>query len=213
MGKTLTFYTNPQSRARITRWMLEETGLPYGEVVLDFGTTMKAPAYLAVNPMGKVPAIRHGDVVVTENAAICAYLADLVPEKGLAPPPGSPQRGSYYRWLFFLAGPVESLLTAKEAGALARPLSAGYGAEADLLRTLEQAVAGRRHLVGEHFTTADLLMAAFLGYYMMIGALEKKPAFTAFAQLHAARPAAVAANARDNELAAAHPSHAQPQGA
>ncbi|KAF1699323.1 glutathione S-transferase family protein [Pseudoxanthomonas suwonensis] len=205
MGKTLTFYTNPQSRARITRWMLEETGLPYEEVVLEFGTTMKSPGYLAINPMGKVPAIRHGDLVVTENAAICAYLADLVPEKGLAPPPGSPERGTYYRWLFFLAGPVESLLTARDAGALASPLSAGYGTEADVLRTLEQAVAGREHLVGDHFTTADLLMAAFLGYYMMIGALEKKPAFTAFAQLHAARPAALAANARDNELAAAHP--------
>jgi len=205
MGKTLTFYTNPQSRARITRWMLEETGLPYEEVVLDFGTTMKSPEYLAVNPMGKVPAIRHGDLVVTENAAICAYLADLVPEKGLAPPAGSPERGTYYRWLFFLAGPVESLLTAKETGALADPRAAGYGSEADVLRVLEQAVSGRQHLVGDRFTTPDLLMAAFLSYYMMVGMLEKKPAFTAFAELHAARPAARAAEARDNELAAAHP--------
>ncbi|ADV26859.1 Glutathione S-transferase domain [Pseudoxanthomonas suwonensis 11-1] len=202
MGKTLTFYTNPQSRARITRWMLEETGLPYEEVVLEFGAAMKSPQYLAINPMGKVPAIRHGDVVVTENAAICAYLADLVPGKGLAPPPGSPERGSYYRWLFFLAGPVESLLTAKHAGALAAPLSAGYGTEEDVLRTLEQAVAGREHLAGDRFTAADLMMAAFLGYYMMIGLIEKRPAFTAFAQLHASRPAAIAANARDNELAA-----------
>src|SRR5690606_23652352 len=202
MGKTLTFYTNPQSRARITRWMLEETGLPYEEVVLEFGAAMKSPGYVAINPMGKVPAIRHGDVVVTENAAICAYLADLVPGKGLAPPPGSPERGSYYRWLFFLAGPVESLLTAKHAGALAAPLSAGYGTEEDVLRTLEQAVAGREHLAGDRFTAADLMMAAFLGYYMMIGLIEKRPAFTAFAQLHASRPAAIAANARDNELAA-----------
>ena len=177
MGKTLTFYTNPLSRARITRWMLEETGLPYEEVVLDFGTTMKSPEYLAVNPMGKVPAIRHGDLVVTENAAICAYLADLVPEKGLAPPPGAPERGSYYRWLFFLAGPVESLLTAKEAGALADPRAAGYGSEADVLRGAPHVeLDGRRqHLVGDRFTTADLLMAAFLGYYMMVGMLEKKP--------------------------------------
>lgn len=202
MGKTLTFYTNPQSRARITRWMLEETGLPYEEVVLEFGAAMKSPGYVAINPMGKVPAIRHGDVVVTENAAICAYLADLVPGKGLAPPPGSPERASYYRWLFFLAGPVESLLTAKHAGALAAPLSAGYGTEEDVLRTLEQAVAGREHLAGDRFTAADLMMAAFLGYYMMIGLIEKRPAFTAFAQLHASRPAAIAANTRDNELAA-----------
>lgn len=204
VSTTLTFYTHPVSRARITRWMLEETGLPYQEVVLDF-TAMKSPEYLAINPMGKVPAIRHGDTVVTENAAICAYLADLVPDKGLAPPPGSAARGTYYRWLFFLAGPLESLLTARHAGALAPPMSAGYGSQADVLRTLEQAVTGRTHLVGERFTTADLLMAAFLGYYMMVGMLEKNPAFVAFASHHAQRAAALAANARDDALAAAHP--------
>lgn len=91
---TLTFYTHPFSRSRVTRWMLEETGLPYDEVVLDFATTMKAPEYLAVNPMGKVPALRHDGVVVTENAAICLHLAELAPEKGLLPPPGSPERGA-----------------------------------------------------------------------------------------------------------------------
>jgi len=203
MGTNLTFYTNPHSRGRITRWMLEETGVAYEEVVLGFGAPMKAPGYLAINPMGKVPAIRHGDTVVTENAAICAYLAELVPDKGLAPPPGSPERGPYYRWMFFLAGPVEALLTAKEAsGVLAPPLSAGYGTEADVLRVLEQAVSGRQHLVGDRFTTADLLMASFLGYYTMVGLLEKRPAFTAFAQYHARRPAAQAAEARDNALLA-----------
>ena len=205
MDRKLTFYTHPMSRARIARWMLEETGLPYDEVVLDFGTTMKSPEYLAINPMGKVPAIRHGDTVVTENAAVCAYLADLVPDKGLAPPPGSPERGSYYRWLFFLAGPVEALFTAKSAGALAPPLGAGYGSEADTLRVLEQAVAGKTYLVGDRFTTADLLMAAFLNYYMMIGMLEKKPVFEAYASRHAQRPAARAANARDDALVPAHP--------
>ncbi len=209
MSKTLTFYTHPQSRARITRWMLEETGLPYEEVVLDFGTTMKSPDYLQLNPMGKVPAIRHGDVVVTENAAVCAYLAELVPEKQLAPPPGSPERGAYYRWLFFLAGPVESLLTARHAGALAPAMSAGYGTEDDVLRTLEQAVSGRQYLAGGHFTAADLLMAAFLGYYMMTGLIEKRPAFVAYVEQHARRPAALAANARDEALAQARPQPAQ----
>ena len=209
MSKTLTFYTHPMSRARITRWMLEETGLPYEEVVLDYGTTMKSPGYLAINPMGKVPAIRHGDTVVTENAAVCAYLADLVPEKGLAPPAGSPQRGDYYRWLFFLAGPVEAMFTARQAGTLAAPASAGYGSEADVLRVLEQAVAGKEFLVGDRFTAADLYMAAYLGYYMAFGMLEKKPVFVEYASRHAARPAAVAANARDDALAAAHPHPAQ----
>ncbi|HEY1077120.1 MAG TPA: glutathione S-transferase family protein [Fontimonas sp.] len=205
MQGTLTFYTHPMSRARITRWMLEETGLPYEEVVLDFGSTMKAPEYLAINPMGKVPALRHGETVITENAAICAYLADLVPAKQLAPPVGSAERGSYYRWLFFLAGPVEALFTAKVAGALARPMTAGYGSEADTLQLLERAVAGKTYLVGDRFTAADLLMAAFLNYYMMIGMLEKRPAFEAYASRHAQRPAAVAANARDDALVPKHP--------
>jgi glutathione S-transferase len=202
---TLTFYTHPISRGRVVRWMLEETGLPYEEVILDYGATMKSPEYLAINPMGKVPALRHGDTVITEGAAICAYLADLVPEKNLAPPPGSNERGSYYRWLFFLAGPVESLFTAKHGGALAPAMSAGYGTEEDTLRTLENAVAGKTHLVGKHFTAADLYMSAFLNYYMMIGLLEKKPVYIAYASQHAQRPAAIAANARDDALVAAHP--------
>jgi len=210
MSNTLTFYTNPMSRARITRWMLEETGLPYEEVVLDYGTTMKSPDYLAINPMGKVPALRHGDTVITENAAICAYLAELVPDKRLAPPVGSQARGSYYRWLFFLAGPVEALFTAKDAGVLGKPMTAGYGNEADVLQVLEQAVAGREFLCGDHFTAADLYMAAFLGYYMMIGALEKKPAFVAFASRHAQRPAAIAANQHDDALVPQHPNPAMP---
>jgi glutathione S-transferase len=210
MERTLTFYTHPMSRARIARWMLEETGLPYEEVALDFDTTMKSPEYLAINPMGKVPAIRHGDTVVTENAAVCAYLADLVPEKRLAPPAGSPERGAYYRWLFFLAGPVESLMTARQTGTLAPARGAGYGREEDVLRTLEQAVAGREYLAGDHFTAADLFMAAFLNYYMMIGVLEKRPAFQAYADRHAQRPAAIAANARDNALAAAQPQSGAP---
>lgn len=212
MTDKLTFYTHPMSRARIARWMLEETGLPYDEVVLDFGTTMKSPGYLAINPMGKVPALRHGDTVVTENAAVCACLAEQVPEKGLAPPAGSPERGAYYRWLFFLAGPVEALFTARHAGALAPAFDAGYGSEADVLRVLEEAVAGKEFLVGDRFTAADLYMAAFLGYYMMIGMLERKPAFVAFASRHAQRPAAVAANARDDALVPAHPHPAQAGG-
>ncbi|MBV8379468.1 MAG: glutathione S-transferase family protein [Paucibacter sp.] len=205
MSDTLTFYTHPMSRARIARWMLEETGLPYETVVLDFNTSMKAPAYLAVNPMGKVPALKHGDTVITENAAVCMYLADLVPEKRLAPPPGSLERGAYYRWLFFAAGPLEALLTAKQAGSLATPFNAGYGREATLLQTLEYAVEGRQHLAGDQFTTADLFVAAFLGFYLRIGAIEPRPAFTAFAELHNARPAALRANAIDNALVPAHP--------
>src|SRR4249920_1728812 len=111
MADELVLYTNPRSRGRIARWMLEEVAQPYRTEVLDFGTTMKAPAYLAINPMGKVPALRHGDAVVTEVAAICAYLADAFPQAGLAPPPGDRLRAPYYRWLFFAAGPVEAAVS------------------------------------------------------------------------------------------------------
>lgn len=200
MNDTLTFYTHPMSRGRVSRWMLEETGLPYEEVIVDYGTRMKAPEYLAINPMGKVPALRHGNTVVTENAAICCYLAELVPGKRLAPPAGSPERAHYYRWLFFLAGPLEALFTAKMTGVLASSITAGYGNEVDALGTLERAVSGRRHLAGEHFTTVDLYAAALIGYYLRTGVLERRPAFVAFAAQHLDRPAAVAANARDDAL-------------
>src|SRR3982750_1979055 len=116
VADTLTFYTNPMSRGRIIRWMLEEVGQPYETVVLDYASTMKGADYLAINPMGKVPAIKHGDTVVTEAAAICAYLADAFPEAGLAPPPADRLRGPYYRWLFFVAGPLEAAWTNKVLG-------------------------------------------------------------------------------------------------
>lgn len=115
----LILYTNPMSRGRMARHLMEELGVPYQTELLDYGTTMKAPAYLAINPMGKVPAIRHGDVVVTEGAAICAYLADVFPDAGLSPPPGSDERGAYYRWLFFGAGPVEAAVTNASLGVVA----------------------------------------------------------------------------------------------
>jgi glutathione S-transferase len=118
---------------------------------------------------------------------------------------GSKERGSYYRWFFFLAGPLESLFTAKHSGTLAPAMSAGFGTEEDTLRTLESAVAGKTHLAGDCFTAVDLYASACLGYYMMTGALENKPAFAAYASQHAQRPAAIAANARDDALVAAHP--------
>ncbi len=206
MTAQLTFYTNPMSRGRVARWMLEETGLPYDTVLLDYGTTMKAPEYRAVNPMGKVPALKHGDTVITETAAICLYLADLVPEKKLAPPVGSPKRGSYYRWISFMA-PLEQLMTAKASGAaLPKPETAGFGTEQDLLDTLEAALKDRDYLAGDSFTAADLLVASYVGWYLQFKLLEPRPAFVAFAERHQQRPAARRADEIDEALLAQQPS-------
>ena len=202
MTAKLTFYTHPMSRGRVTRWMLEETGLPYDTVVLDYGTSMKAPEYLAINPMGKVPALKHGDTVITEQAAICMYLADLVPEKKLAPPVGSPARGSYYRWISFMA-PLEQLMVSTASGAaLPDARMAGFGTEKDLLDTLEAALKDREYLAGDTFTAADLLVAAYVGWYLQFKLLEPRPAFVAFAARHQQRPAALRAYAIDDALLA-----------
>ena len=202
MTAKLTFYTHPMSRGRVTRWMLEETGLPYDTVVLDYGTSMKAPEYLAINPMGKVPALKHGDTVITEQAAICMYLADLVPETKLAPPVGSPARGSYYRWISFMA-PLEQLMVSKASGAaLPDARMAGFGTEKDLLDTLEAALKDREYLAGDTFTAADLLVAAYVGWYLQFKLLEPRPAFVAFAARHQQRPAALRAYAIDDALLA-----------
>jgi glutathione S-transferase len=202
MTDELVFYTNPMSRGRIVRWMLEEVGQPYRTEVLDF-PAMKEPAYLAVNPMGKVPAITHGTTVVTEAAAICAYLADAFPQAGLAPAPGDRERGAYYRWLFFAAGPLEAATTNKAlqfevpAG---REKMAGYGTYADVLNALETAVSGREFLAGDRFSAADLYVGAHLSWGMMFGTIEKRPAFERYWERLAARPAHRPAEEIDNAL-------------
>ncbi|MEQ8857758.1 MAG: glutathione S-transferase family protein [Pseudomonadales bacterium] len=174
----LIFYTNPMSRGRIVRWMLEEVGVPYETHLLEYGTTMKAPEYLAINPMGKVPAVRHGDVVVTECAAICAYLADAFPDAALAPP--IDRRGAYYRWLFFAAGPVEAAVTNKSLGfevPADKEMTAGYGNFQRVLDTLESAVAGDGFIAGETFTAADVYVGSQIGWGMQFGTIAPRPAF------------------------------------
>ncbi len=201
MTDTLHFYTNPMSRGRIARWMLEEVGAPYETHLLDYSTTMKAPEYLAINPMGKVPAIRHGDTVVTECAAICAYLADAFPEAGLAPPLAA--RGDYYRWLFFAAGPVESAVTNKSLGVVVPPekrAMAGYGSFEGTVDALEQAVTGKRYIAADRFSAADVYVGSQIGWGMMFGSIEKRPAFEAYVGGLMGRPAAVRARALDDAL-------------
>jgi glutathione S-transferase len=205
MADELVFYTHPTSRGRIVRWMLEEIGQPYRTELLEYGTTMKAPAYLAVNPMGKVPAIRHGDTVVTEAAAICAYLADAFPEACLAPPPHDRRRGPYYRWLFYGAGPLEAALTNKAMGFVVPPereRMAGYGRFETVVDALEAAVSHTEYVIGDSFTAADVYLGFAIGFGMQFGLIEKRPAFERYCQRLSARPAARRAKEIDDALAA-----------
>lgn len=186
MSSELVFYTNPQSRGRIVRWMLEEVGQPYETTVLDYGTTMKAPDYLAINPMGKVPAIRHGDVVVTECAAICAYLADAFPDADLAPPPA--ERAAYYRWLFFAAGPLEAAVVNRALGLEVpkdREVMAGYGTFKSVMDTLEATIkdvnARSGYIAGDRFSAADVYLGSHIGWGIEYKSVEERPGFADYA--------------------------------
>jgi glutathione S-transferase len=204
MSRDLVFYTHPMSRGRIVRWMLEEIGQPYRTELLDYGA-MKAPAYRAINPMGKVPAVKHGDTVVTEVAAICAYLADAFPEAGLAPPPSNPRRGAYYRWLFFGAGPIEAAITNKALGVVVpedRKRMAGYGSLEDVLATLESHLRDHPYIAGDDFTAADLYVGSHVGWGLAFKTIEPRPVFEAYWATLAARPAAVRARTIDDALLA-----------
>ena len=206
MSKELVFYTNPMSRGRIVRWMLEEVAQPYRTEILDYASTMKGPEYLAINPMGKVPAIRHGETVITEGAAICAYLADAFPKAGLAP--ALAERGDYYRWLFFAAGPVEAAVTAKSLGFEPKPEQrrmAGFGCMADVVNALEGAVKGREFIAGDRFSAADVYVGSQIGWGMQFGSIERRPAFEAYWERVSNRPAAVRAREIDDALIPATP--------
>ena len=202
----LVFYTNPMSRGRIVRWMLEEVGQPYRTELLDYGTTMKAPDYLSINPMGKVPAIVHDGKVVTECAAVCAYLADAFPDAGLAPPPGD--RAAYYRWLFFAAGPLEAAVTNKSLGVTTdaeKPMMVGYGSFSATIDALETAVQPGPWICGDQFTAADVYVGSQILWGTMFGSFEPRPAFTAYSERLQARPAYVRAAAIDDALMPASP--------
>lgn len=194
----LTLYTHPQSRGRIAHWMLEEVGEPYDTVWLDYGTSMKSPEYLAINPMGKVPALRHGSAVVTEAAAICAYLADAFPAAGLAPQTAA-ERASYWRWMFFAAGPLEQAVVARAVGWAVpegRSGMVGFGSYADTLAALEQGLTRGPFVCGERFTAADVYVGSSVAWGLMFGTIERRPVFDAYA----ARVMARAAYARSEHI-------------
>lgn len=199
----LTFYTNPMSRGRVVRWMLEELAIPYDTEILDFEGAMKTPEYLAINPMGKVPAIKHGDTVVTEVAAICTYLADQFPDKGLAPPVNSRERGPYYRWLFFMAGPYEMATSAKAYDWRIdddNVQAVGCGRLEDVIQTLEQALQKGPYICGQQFTAADILVSSYLWWEMMQKNLPPNEVFQEYTNRMESRPAAKRANQLDDEL-------------
>ena len=203
MSDELVFYTSPMSRGRIVRWMLEEIGRPYRAEIVDLKAG--SPELRAINPIGKVPTITHRGVTVTETAAICAYLADAFPEAGLAPPPGDPARGAYYRWLFFAAGPIEAAVTDKSLGVVVpsdKKGMVGYGDFETLLGALEAAVSTGDYLVGGRFSAADLYLGSQIGFGLMFGSLDKRPAFERYYAKLAERPALKRANAIDDSLMA-----------
>ena len=152
----LTFYTNPMSRGRMIRWMLEELEEPYETVVLGYGADMNAPGYLALNPMGKVPTVVLGETVVTEVAAICTWLAQTFPEKGLM----AQDSASFYRWMFFAAGPLEAAVTNTSFGwkpeGPEQEGRAGYGSFDRVVRTLSGYLGNHDYIADGRFTAADV---------------------------------------------------------
>jgi glutathione S-transferase len=205
MSDELVFYTNPQSRGQIVRWMLEELGQPYRTEILGYAGTMKSPEYLAINPMGKVPALKHGDAVVTEAGAICAYLADAFPQAGLAPPLGDKRRGPYFRWMFFTAGPLEAAITNESLGVQIPPERKpmiGYGCLEDTVNAAETALKAGDYLLGDQFSAADVYFGSAIGFFLQFGSLEPRPLFAAYAERLQRRPAAIRAREIDAALAA-----------
>ena len=203
MASNLVFYTNPMSRGRVIRWMLEETGADYETVVLDYASTMKQEPYLSINPMGKVPAIVHNGHVVTECAAICAYLADAFPEAGLAPP--TTDRADYYRWLFYAAGPLEQAVTnnyAKFEPAPEQGRMFGYGSYDTAVSVVDGLFTSRDYVCGDRFTAADVYVGSAILWGTQFGTLPKLDSFVAYAERLSVRDAYRRGKEMDNQLIA-----------
>jgi glutathione S-transferase len=200
----LVFYFAPKTRAATILWMLEEVGTPFKLEMLSLAAgDHKKPDYLAINPMGKVPAIRHRGVVVTETGAICAYLADAFPQADLAPSPGDPKRGTYFRWMFFAAGCVEPAIADK---AFQRPKapaqSLGYGDFDSVVNAAAGAVSQSDYLLGEHFSAADLVLGSMIRYGRMFNILPERKEFTRYIDRLEARDAFKRSQTRAEELTA-----------
>jgi glutathione S-transferase len=211
----LIFYTNPQSRGRIVRWMLEEVGAPHDTEIVSYDR-MKSDAYLALNPMGKVPAIKHHDHIVTECAAICAYLADAFPDAGLGP--RADEKAAYYRWLFYAAGPVEQAVTNQAMGFTHPPEKNrmfGYGTFETVVSVLDELFSLRDYVCGDRFTAADVYVGSQIMFPMQFGMLPERDSFARYRDRLQSRDAYKRANEIDErliaELGLRPPQAAQPQ--
>jgi glutathione S-transferase len=199
MAHEITFYHNPMSRGRIVHWMLEEIGIPYETKIVSLEKREhKSPEYLAINPMGKIPTIVHNGTIVTEAAAICAYLADAFPNTGLAPALNEAARGTYYRWMFFAAGCVEPALIDKMFARppVERPTALGYGNYQDTLNAIEKAISPGPWVLGERFSAADVYLGSLIGWGMFTKALEPRTAFQTYFERCSQRPAWKRANSQ-----------------
>lgn len=195
----ITLYSNKMSRGRIVHWVLEELGEPYEVEWMVYGAPMKAKEFLEINPMGKVPALKHGDVIVTETPAILTYLADAFPEKTLIPPQGSAARAAFFRWMFFVAGPLEAATSAKFLGWQAPTLTPfgrpsqgflGFGTLELALDALENHLKKNQYICGDQFTAADVYIASHLGFGALIAkAYELRSVFAEYVRRTHARPA------------------------
>lgn len=191
MTDALVLYHNPNSRGRIAHFMLEELGVPYRVELLDFEAgEHKRPAFLKLNPMGKLPTLLHGDTVITEAAAICTYLADAFPAAGLAPALGDRRRGTYLRWMFFGPSCLEPALTDKAHNRPEIPArAAGWGTYQDVLASLESALAKGPYILGDTFSAVDVYLGSAVGWGLMVKSLEPRPIFERYSARIAERPA------------------------
>jgi len=200
----LIFYTNPQSRGRIVHWMLEELGEPYQTEWIEYGEQMKSAEYRKINPMGKVPAIRHNGAIVTECAAICTYLALQFPEKQLIPAREDPRQADFTRWMFFTAAPLEMVTTGRSMGWEVpedRQRMVGFGNYNDVFNALELALMKGPHVCGEQFTAVDVYLGSALMWGMQFGTIDKRPIFEEYVARLTSRPAAQNANRINDERA------------
>jgi len=204
MSTSLILYTNPMSRGRIARWMLEEIGCDYEAKILAFGQH-KTPEYLKINPMGKLPTLVDGDNIITECAAICLYLAETFVEKGLMPSPGSRAHAQALRWLFFGAGPLEAALSNKALGVevpFEKKGMVGYGNYDDTIAVLEMAVMGGDYLAGDQFSVADVYVGSQIGFGLQFGSIPNLLSFSSYFERLTQRPAHIRATKLDNDLMA-----------